>query len=922
MNVAGDLLNEPDETFRVNLSTAVNATIADTQATGTIVDDDAIPTISINDPTLTEGNSGTANMTFTLTLSAASGRTVTVAYATSDGTATQPADYSARTGTVTFTAGQVSRTFTVPVVGDTLDEFDETFLADLATPTNATIAKSHSVGTIVDNDALPTISTANVTVTEGDSGTSVATFTVSLSAASAKPITVDFATADGTATAGADYEATSGTLSWTPGEVTKTVAVTIDADLLDEANETFTMNLTNPTNATVSTASRTGTITDNDPTPSLVIGDVSVAEGGTASVPVTLSAPSGRPVTVDFATADGTALSGQDYTAGSGTITFAPGVTSTPVDVTVSADTAYESDETFLVTLTNPSNATISNTQATVTIANEDPVPSVSIGDAALDEGNAGTATMTFTLSLSNPSAFPISVDVTTADGTAAAPVDYAPVAATVTFAPGDTSATVDVPIVGDVVYEPDETVAVGLANAVGAGLDDAEAVGTIWNDDAAPVLDVADIAVSEGDAGTALASFSVTLTGPSEVAVTVDATTADGAASSPVDFDAVTATLTFAPGVTARTLDVPVHGDTTFEPDEDFTLHLGGASDAVVGDGDGVGTIVNDDASPGIGIDDVTVTEGDDGTVAAAFTVSLATDSSFPVTVDAWTEDGEATADEDFEPLAPDTLVFAPGETVAALEVTVIGDLDVERDEAFVVRLSNAIGATIGDDTGVATILDDDARPPEYRLSLNDPTVGEETDAVFTLHVAAPVPEPLSFEYATHDRSAVEGSDYEGQDGTVVIEPGQTEVTVTVPVVDDAVAEADETFVMLVIGEGESVAATATIRDDDQIPTRIAIRHATANGTTITVDGLLSGAEDRATVRVVVLRRVSAGWSRVDARTVTSRPTGRHTADGALVFTYRAHADVERAGVYRVRVAYRGDSTHLRSLAHLRVVV
>ncbi len=250
MNVAGDLLNEPDETFRVNLSSAVNATIADTQATGTIVDDDAIPTISINDPTLTEGNSGTANMTFTLTLSAASGRTVTVAYATSDGTATQPADYSARTGTVTFTAGQVSRTFTVPVVGDTLDEFDETFVADLATPTNATIAKSHSVATIVDNDALPTISTANVTVTEGDSGTAVATFTVSLSAASAKPITVDFATADGTATAGADYEATSGTLSWAPGEVTKTVAVTIDGDLLDEANETFTMNLTNPTNAT------------------------------------------------------------------------------------------------------------------------------------------------------------------------------------------------------------------------------------------------------------------------------------------------------------------------------------------------------------------------------------------------------------------------------------------------------------------------------------------------------------------------------------------------------------------------------------------------------------------------------------------------------------------------------------------------
>ena len=221
----------------------------------------------------------TANMTFTVTLSGASGKTVTVDYATADATATSPADYTSAAGTVSFAPGVVTRTFTVPIVGDTLDEFDETFTANLSNPTNATIADNQGIGTITDNDPTPTLTFANVTVIEPDAGSVTATFTVTLSAASGKTVTVGLRH-------GQRHRDLSGRLLGVlrhvhlrPGQTSKTIAVAVQGDLLNEANETLHGDLTNPTNATIPVATRTGTITDNDPSPSLVINDVSRHRG-------------------------------------------------------------------------------------------------------------------------------------------------------------------------------------------------------------------------------------------------------------------------------------------------------------------------------------------------------------------------------------------------------------------------------------------------------------------------------------------------------------------------------------------------------------------------------------------------------------------------------------------------------------------
>ncbi|WP_392535477.1 beta strand repeat-containing protein [Nostoc sp. C117] len=220
-----------------------------------------LPTLSINNISVTEGNTGTTNATFTVNLSAASTSAVTVNYATANGTATAGSDYTASTGTLTFNPGNTSKTISVIVAGDTRFEPNETFFVNLSNATNATIADNQALGTILNDDAnLPTLSINDITVVEGQ--TPQAVLTVSLSNASSQPVTVNYTTAPGTATANADYTSRNGTLTFAANTTTATIAVPILNDNLSEANETFSVNLSSPTNAALQKATGTVTITD------------------------------------------------------------------------------------------------------------------------------------------------------------------------------------------------------------------------------------------------------------------------------------------------------------------------------------------------------------------------------------------------------------------------------------------------------------------------------------------------------------------------------------------------------------------------------------------------------------------------------------------------------------------------------------
>ena len=238
--VIGDRVWELDETFVVNLSAPNNATIGNAQGIGTILDDE--PLISIDDATVTEGNTGSVNATFTVTLSALSDVDVTVHYATANGSATA-SDYTTTSGNLIIPAGQTSRTFSVAVTGDRLPESNETFVVNLSAPVNAGIADGQGVGTIVDNE--PRISISDVTKYEGRKNkTTLFTFTVTLSVAYDQPVTMSFATVNGTATTGDnDYVAKTGTLTFAPGETTKTITIEVKGDNKREANETFYLDL-------------------------------------------------------------------------------------------------------------------------------------------------------------------------------------------------------------------------------------------------------------------------------------------------------------------------------------------------------------------------------------------------------------------------------------------------------------------------------------------------------------------------------------------------------------------------------------------------------------------------------------------------------------------------------------------------------
>ncbi|MDQ3907731.1 MAG: Ig-like domain repeat protein [Acidobacteriota bacterium] len=446
----------------------------------------------------------------------------------------------------------------------------------------------------------PSVSIGDVSLAEGDSGAKSFNFPVTLSSASNLTVKVDYQTSNGTATAGTDYVAAGGTLTFNPGETQKNAAVTVNGDTLNEPDETFFVTISNPVNAAVATAKATGTIKNDDAQPSLSIGNISVAEGNSgttnATFTITLSAQSGEVVTVNYATADGTATAGTDYFAASGVLTFNPGETTKTVPVVINGDTLNEPDETFFVNLSNPSNATVAVAQGTGTIKNDDGPPSLSVSDVTLAEGNSGTTAFNFTVTLLPQSGQVVTVNYATADGTATvANNDYKAASGTLTFNPGETTKTVTVLVNGDTVNEPDETFFVNLSNAQNASVSKAQGTGKISNDDT-PVLQFSASSSSVGE-GAGRVTINVTRTGDASVPVSVnfatvddqspircdDTTTKPGVAFARCDYATTITTISFAPGETAKPVNVPIIDDSFVEPTETFQVALskpaGGAS-------------------------------------------------------------------------------------------------------------------------------------------------------------------------------------------------------------------------------------------------------------------------------------------------------------------------------------------------------
>lgn len=581
VTVAGDTAVENNETFFVNLTDPTGgATITDAQGQGTITNDDVggPGVLSISDVSLLEGDSGATNFVFTVTRTGGSSGVVGASWESTDASAMgeDMVGGGFPSGTVTFADGETSRTFTIQVRGETFREIDEEFVVFLFNPTGgATISNATATGTIL-NDDFARLSIGDVTQSEGDAGTTNYTFTITRSDDTTGSVGVTWTLASGT-TDNSDFTTTpqTGTVNFASGQTTRTVTITVAGDTQIEGDETFFVNLSNPTNGAIITDGQgQGTITNDDVPP---IANVWINEihydnaGADANEFVEVAGLAGVDLTgwsIVLYNGNGGAsystinLSGTlaSTTNGFGFLkALAPGIQNGPPDGIALVDNLgrvvqFLSYEGVMTATNGPANGLtstdigVSQDNATVgltlqltgtgssygdftwtaNVANTEGAVNggqsflsgtdqgqVNIANASIAEGNSGTTLMTFTVTRAGGFATAASVDYQVVlDGTANA-ADLAAAAAlsgTVNFGIGQTSRTITVEIQGDTTGEFNETFSVVLSNPVGnVVIVDGTAVGTITNDDPVPVA----IYQIQGESHTsAFAGQNVTTTG------------------------------------------------------------------------------------------------------------------------------------------------------------------------------------------------------------------------------------------------------------------------------------------------------------------------------------------------------------------------------------------------------------------------
>lgn len=900
LSIVGDDDFEPTETFTVNISTPTNAILGDSTGTVTINDDEdpppVTPQISIADASTTETD-GPSTVDVTVSLDQQTSNTVTVDVATADGSATAGNDYlAAGPTTVTFNPGETQKTVSIDIVGDTNSEPVEDFAVNLSNPVLGVIADGSATVTITDNDAPacsdgPDVTVGDITVTETEFElNAIVTFTRAFSTNLSTRFFVN--TIDGTAVAPGDYTArTNQLVVINGGQTTKTLAFKIQGDTVAEPVESFLVEISNPTRGCIDPNNNTGTVTivDNDgpANPSVSVADVSTTEtDGPSTVNATVSIDFAilNPVTVDLTTVDGTAVSGSDYVAESATtVTIPAGQTSVAVPIGIVGDEVFEPTETFTLNLTNPTNATIGTGTGTVTINDDEPTPpAVSIADATTTETDTAS-TVDVTVSLDNTSTNPVTVLLSTADGTATAPDDYLTTSGQLVTIPANTSSvTVALDIVGDDIFEPTESFTATLSSPTNAIIGDGSATITITDDeDPPPNVSVADASTTETDTASTV-DVIVSLDATTGSPVTVLLSTSDGTAVAPGDYTAETNLVVTIPANTlSTTVPLNIAGDDVYEQTETFTVSLSSPTNAFIGDGLAtIGILDDEPVPPGASIADASVTETDAATTVD-LTITLDSPSPSVATVLLSTADGTAVAPDDYTAVT-DQLVTIPANTSSVtVSLDIAGDTVFEQTEEFTVTLSSPTNVIIGDGTATVTITDNDPIPPvRPQISIADVSTTEtETSATVDVTVSFDVPtsNTVTVDLATADGTALAGSDYTAAGPTTLtFAPGDTSKTVTLDILGDLVPESTEDFTVnlsnAVDGDIADGSATVTIFDNDA--------SLCGDGPLITVQDIAVDEGDSATKNVAVTfnasypRGLGEGSVRFDVNSINGTAT------------------------------------------------
>lgn len=893
-DVDGDLafsvsLSAPTPSDRTHLGTQ-------TQTDITIVDNDSIIELAAATATALESD---GSLVISATRTGSFGA-ATVNYATADGSAQAGTHYTAASGTFEWANGEDgTKSVTISLTDDAEVNADRDFSLSIDTPSPSADVQLGSTTTtavtLTNDDSTVTLTTAAVAAPEGDGQiVFLAERTGDFGAA-----IIDFATADGSATAPDDYTANSGSVSWNDGEAgQKMITVTIaDNDVVD-ADRDFSLTLSNPDPNTrvrlgaIETA--TATIQDDDTVITLDAATASAIESdGTVTLTATRSGTRGT-ATVTVRTADGSAADGVHYTGVDSSLSWADGEDgSKSITVEIADDLVVNADRDFTLSISNPMPSGLVQlgavTQSAITVVNNDSSIAMEVASTSAVETDG-----TVTLRAIRTGGFgAASVDFATVDGSAQAGTHYTAASGTLNWADGQTGAMeFAVPLQDDSDINADRDFSVQLSNpnpgtrVVLAA--QASTTVTVRNDDAAFSMIAPTVSVEEGDA---TVSIAVQRVGSDVGEFSVLVSTTDGTATAPANYTAISERVVWNDGdAESKTVNITLQDDSEVNDDRNFSVQLSApepsASTTITADDTTVVTVVDDETTVAFATATYTVVEG--GSVEIS--VTRAGSTSGAASVNYSTVDGTAVAGSHYT-AASGTLTWADGDDSPQMfTVDVADDSTLNADRQFTIELSQpdpAVRVLLEDPATATVTIEDNETQVRFESDRYTADEGDGTATLVVQRIGMGMG-TVTVDYAVNGGTADRSTDYTVADGTLTWSNGDTaNKTIRVSLIDDATAERTETLVMSLSNVtftdeatplGDPASAVLSITDNDDAGFVV---ESTSGSLTVTEGGPAAAATVALTSRPLADVTVSFETpSRVTVRTANSADNTR------LVFT------------------------------------
>ena len=778
---------EPDETIELSLSTVSENTIINepNSAVLTIVNDDieqpGILSFAQSSYTINENN--VAELIITIDRTGGANGEVSAVVNLTDGTATAPDDYDNSPITVTFANGETTKTFTIPIVDDSIFENTENLNLTLSNPTSGATLGTQNTATlnIIDNDAVPGVLEFSQTeYSVNEDGTPVVAVTLIRTGGSDGEVSTRINLADSSATAPEDYINNSITVNFANEETSKTVNIPVVDDGIFEPDETINLTLSNPTGGATLGTQTTATlnILDNDEAP----GELAFAnslytfnenDASEIKVTVTRTGGSNGEVSTVVNLTDGTATAPDDYDNSPITVTFANGETTKTFTIPIVDDSIFENTENLNLTLSNPTGGATLGTQTTATlnIIDNDAVPGVLNFAEASYQVNEAENSLTVTVNRTVGSDGEVGATVLLSNGTATAGDDYLATPIAVEFANGESSKTIAIPLIDDSVLESDETINLTLANPTGGVTigEQNNSVVMIKDNDLKPTLtlDISEVSASEAD-GTITATL--TRNTPTNEALEVSL------ASSDTSELTIPATVTIPVGESAVTVNLTIVNDSELDSNPNVTLIA--TAPGFISGADEVRVINDDTVNLTLDLDSNNITEGTTKTIAVTRDVV----SNTSLVVELSSNSSEITF--------PETVTIPANQNSVTFEIAATDNTDLEGDRPFILTAKpttsdTGIALESGQATATVNIIDDESS--SLIITSDRDLISETGTATVTITRNTDTTEALTVNLTS---SAIDEATVPE---TVTIPAGETSVMAIITGINDSVSDGNQ---------------------------------------------------------------------------------------------------------------------------------